>query len=140
MRFTKKTPSLIGTCCLALILTGCGGGGGANGVRITKGDTQIGAGTPTVASIQNDSTVVHVDMFARIATIRRGNDLPAGFLIAKSRSGEQTATLKARPSRPTGLRTADILEGTPHINNIITAASSAESARLAKIYRDAEAE
>jgi hypothetical protein len=79
-------------------------------------------------------------MFERVATIRNGSKLPAGFLIAKTRSGEQTAVLKARPSRPVGLRTADILEGEPTINNVITAASSSESARLAKIYRDADAE
>ena len=77
-------------------------------------------------------------MFERIATIRNGNGLPSGFLVAKNRKGEQTAALKARPARAEGLRTADILEGEPRINNIISAASASESARLAKIYRDAD--
>lgn len=136
MRLTKYSSLLLGTCLLVL-LSGCGG---PTGVRVTQGDTQIGAARPAKETTANTSTIVHVDLFERVATIRNGNILAAGFLIAENRSGEQTAILKARPSRPEGLRTADILEGEPAINNIITAASSSESARLAKIYRDAEAE
>jgi len=137
MRFTELTPLLLGTCLL-LFLTGCGGS--ANGVRIIKGDTQIGKASAKVASSRSDSTIVHVDIFERITTIRRGNDLPSGFLIATSRVGVQTAILKARPSRPEGLRTADILEGEPEINNLVTAASAEDTTRLTRIYRDAETE
>ena len=137
MRFTELTPILLGTCLL-LFLTGCGGS--ANGVRIIQGDTPVGKASAKVASPKSVATIVHVDMFERITTIRRGNDLPSGFLIATSRGGVQTAVLKARPSRPEGLRTADILEGEPKINNLVIAASAEDTTRIAKIYRDAETE
>jgi hypothetical protein len=137
MRSTRITPLCIGIC-LALILTGCGGG--PSGVRVTQGDTQIGRAQPGTIVASNTSTIVHVDMFERIATIRNGRDLPIAFLVATNTDGTQTAILKAREKRATGLRTADILEGEPRINNTITPASAAESERLAKIYRDAEAD
>ncbi len=79
-------------------------------------------------------------MFERITTIRNGRQLPEGFLIATNTNGEQTAILKAREKRPIGLRTADILEGEPAINDTVAPASSSESQRLAKIYRDPESD
>lgn len=60
------------------------------------------------------------------------------FLITMNRQGKETGVLKARASRPIGLRTADVLEGQPEINNTVIRASASEAARLAKIYRDAE--
>ncbi|MEN8661240.1 MAG: hypothetical protein ABF330_01955 [Lentimonas sp.] len=129
-----KTPTLSLGTFLILMLSACS----SSGVRVTQGDTQIGATRPGSIASSSTSSVVHVDIFERIATIRNGNSLPAGFLIATNRNGEQTAALKARPARAEGLRTADVLEGEPNINNIITAASSSESVRLGKIYRDAD--
>lgn len=86
-----------------------------------------------------EATIVHVDLGGRVATIRRGNGFDAGeFLIVKDSEGKQTGVLKALPKRITGLRTADVLEGEPDINNIVTSASASESARLEKIYRDPE--
>lgn len=137
MRSTHITPLIIGIW-LTLLLAGCGGG--PSGVRVTQGDTQIGQAKPGTVVASNESTVVHVDMFERIATIRNGRDLPIAFLVATNKAGTQTAILKTRPKRAMGLRTADILEGQPQINDTITPASAAESARLAKIYRDAEAD
>lgn len=71
--------------------------------------------------------------------MRNGNIFKDGaFLIAKDSTGKQTGILRARPKRPLGLRTADLLEGEVEINNIVTTASASESARLSKIYRDPE--
>lgn len=132
------TPFLLLISGLALLLSGCGS---SSGVKVTQGSEQISAPTPGTIIASDVSTVVHVDLFERVATIRNGHSLPAGFLIAKSRAGKQTGILKARPSRAAGgLRTADILEGEPGINNTITQASASESARLSKIYRDADSE
>ncbi|HAV12114.1 MAG TPA: hypothetical protein DCX06_01275 [Opitutae bacterium] len=136
MRRSQRYSLLLGTC-LTVLLSGCGG---SSGIRVTEGDTQIGSPKAGTIVASNSASVVHVDLFERIATIRNGNQLPTGFLVAKNRTGEQTAALKARPARAEMLRTADILEGEPSINDIISPANSSESARLGKIYRDAEAE
>ncbi|MGJ8653526.1 MAG: hypothetical protein ACSHX8_09660 [Opitutaceae bacterium] len=132
------TTSLLLISGMALLLTSCSSN---SGVRVTQGSEQISAPTPGTIVASSSSTVVHVDLFERVATIRNGHGLPDDFLIAKNRRGKQTGILKARPSRAEGgLRTADILEGEPGINNIITPASASESARLSKIYRDADSE
>lgn len=86
-----------------------------------------------------DASIVHVNLSNRLATMRNGNKFESGaFLIVKDNAGQQTGILKALPNRITGLRTADVLEGEPRINDVVTPASASESARLAKIYRDAE--
>ena len=120
----------------AILLTACGGSGK---VRVTEGSEQIAASPTGTLFVTNDATIVHVNPQERIATIRNANRFEAGtFLIVKNSEGTQTGILKALPVRETGLRTADILEGLPSINNTVTAAGKKESARLAKIYRDAE--
>lgn len=118
------------------ILSACAG---HDGVRITQGDQPSGGmGTESVEPA-NKASVVHINLSSRLATLRNGNKFDAGeFLVAKSRDGQQTGILKALPKRPLGLRTADILEGEPDINNIVTRASAAEANRLAQIYRDSE--
>ncbi|HBR94587.1 MAG TPA: hypothetical protein DEA90_10525 [Opitutae bacterium] len=115
------------------ILSGCGG---HNGVRITEGDQQIGAAqTGTVIPVSS-ATVVHVNVFERLATLRNARGFADGaFLTTRDNTGKQTATLKARAQRE-GLRTADILEGLPDINDRAEKVSASESARLSKIYRD----
>ncbi|MGC6424197.1 MAG: hypothetical protein ACON4O_04340 [Lentimonas sp.] len=137
MRLKRLAPLFLSTLSL-LILAGCGGG--SSGVRVTQGDTQVAAARPSTVVASTTSNVVHVNMFDRIATIRNGNSLSMGFLIATNRLGEQTAALKAHEVRAEGLRTADILEGEPGINDVISAASASETSRLSKIYRDAVSE
>ena len=122
----------------ALFLSACGG---SSEVRVTEGSEQIGAAPTGTVFLTTDASVVHVDEITRIATFRNGNSFADGaFLIVKDRAGEQTGILKALPRRETGLRTADILEGEPDINNLVSNASASENARLAKIYRDPEEE
>lgn len=123
----------------ALFLCACGGG--PREVRVTQGSEQVGnAPTGTLVSTSSAS-IVHVDLSERIATMRRGNSFTDGqFLQSIDKQGQQTGILKAQDKKPTGLRTAFILEGEPQINDVIRAVSAAESARLAQIYPEAEEE
>jgi hypothetical protein len=120
---------------IALVLSLLSGCGSASGVRVTKGDQQVGAAPKGSTFVTRDATIVHVNENDRLATLRNAHSFAAGtFLIARDRDGEQSAVLKARANRASGLRTADILEGMPTINDRATPASSAESSRLGKIY------
>jgi hypothetical protein len=108
-------------------------------VRITEGSETIGTMPAGTLYATKEASIVHVNLSNRLATMRNGNKFESGtFLIVVDDAGQQTGILKALPKRITGLRTADVLEGEPKINNIVTPASASESARLAKIYRDAE--
>lgn len=115
-----------------MTFTGCGG---PNGVRITEGHQEPTSTAPLIA--HNAPMIVHIDLFARIATIRNGMALGDQFLITTNYAGVETAVLKARPSSLSEtLLTADILEGDPKINNTVKTANPARSMELAKIYRN----
>ena len=131
-----KTPILLALAA-ALLLSACGG---PKGVRVTEGTETIGSAPAGTLFATQEASIVHVDLSSRLATLRNGNKFKAGaFLIVKDEeSGEQTGTLKALPKRTLGLRTADVLEGEPAINDVVFRASASEAARLAKIYRDPE--
>jgi hypothetical protein len=73
-------------------------------------------------------------MIERLATIRFGAEVGDGFLIVKNEAGEQSALLKSLPQRPGHLRTADILEGQPQINQHVTPATEAQNEEYQKIY------
>lgn len=120
----------------ALLITACGG---RKEVRITEGTETIGALPRGTLFATNDASIVHVNLSGRMATIRNGKRFTGGaFLIVKDAEGNQTGVLKALPKRESGLRIADVLEGEPKINNIVTPASPSEATQLAKIYRDPE--
>lgn len=133
----SKALSLLAVSALFLsFLTGCGG----NGVRVTEGNTQIGSAPSGTLYATDKASVVHIDEFERIATLRNARTYAEGaFLQASDRKGNKTGILKVRAMRE-GLRTADVLEGSPAINNTAVAVSASESARLEKIYRDPVAE
>lgn len=119
---------------LVSFFTACGG---ASGVRVTESDGPIGAAPTGRAALASDATIVHVNSRERLATMRNGNAFPAStFLKTLDRGGNETGFLKTRAQRPSGLRTADILEGSPSINNRAVPVSGSERARLEKIYRD----
>lgn len=116
------------------LLSGCGG---RRGVRVTEGSQQIGSAPTGSLFATDEATLVHVDDFERLATLRNARGFAEGtFLETHDKQGNKTGTLKARANRETGLRTADILEGAPRINDLATPVSASESARLGKIYRD----
>lgn len=85
-------------------------------------------------------TIVHADMIERVATIRYGHELGEGFLMVTDLEGVQTALLKSLPLRPGSLRTADILEGEPQINERVEAATEEQNKSYQKIYPDAQEE
>lgn len=135
----QKNSFLLALGAIALsLLSGCGGSGQ---VKVTEGDQQIGAAPTGSTFVTHHAVIVHVDSFERLATLRNARGLEAhAFLQTMDSAGNKTATLKARDNRTTGLRTADILEGSPKINDHAVPVSAAESARLGKIYRDPAAE
>ncbi len=123
----------LGALSLALV-SGCGG---QRGVRITEGSEQIGSAPTGSVFATTAATIVHINEFERLATLRNAREFAAGtFLETRDRKGNKTALLKARAKRESGLRTADILEGAPKINHSAVPVSASESARLEKIYRD----
>lgn len=121
----------------AFLMTACGG---PKEVRITEGTEPIGSAPAGTLFVTEQASIVHVDLAGRLATLRNGNKFESGaFLIVKdSNDNKQTGVLKALPKRTSGLRTADVLEGEPGINDIVTRASTSETERLSKIYRDPE--
>ncbi|MFT5836745.1 MAG: hypothetical protein ACI9ZV_000242 [Candidatus Azotimanducaceae bacterium] len=130
----KSIPTLVVSTLVLTLLSGCGG---RSGVRITEGSEQIGSAPTGSVFATNAATLVHVDVFERLATLRNARGFAAGtFLETRDGEGNQTGILKARENRESGLRTADILEGAPRINNRAVPVSAAERARLKKKYRD----
>jgi len=129
----SKTPLLLSAALgLILLLGGCAG---SNGVRVTEGNQQIGSSPTGSVFATTEATVVHVDLSERLVTLRNGRVFPAiTYLETRGNEGTKTGLLKTRSNRSTGLRTADILEGEPQINNRAAPVSPAESRRLADIY------
>jgi hypothetical protein len=131
----KAISILAAGALLVSFFTACGGGVG--GVSANESDGLLGAAQTNRAPLASDATIVHVNSRERLATMRNGNDFPAStFLKTLNRGGGETGFLKTRVQRPSGLRTADILEGTPSINDRAVPVSASERARLEKIYRD----
>lgn len=119
------------------ILAGCG-----YGPKGAESNAQPRERAPLLGSTLSEPEIVHVDDSKRIVTFRtNGKRITGEFLVSTDRSGEQSGILKlidVPVSSP--LRTADILEGSPSINDIISKADPALSQKLREIYRDAEVE
>ncbi|NBB77952.1 MAG: hypothetical protein GVY36_00650 [Verrucomicrobia bacterium] len=133
----KATSILAAGALLLSLMTACGG---SSGVRVTEGSEPVGAvGAASRTPQANDVTIVHVNERERLATMRSGHRFSdRTFLKTIDRGGNQTGFLKTRVQRPSGLRTADILEGRPNINDRVVPVSGPEQSRLEKLYRDPE--
>lgn len=130
----KALSFLAASALLISIFTACGG---STGVRVTEGNEPLGAAPTGRTVLASDATLVHINTRGRLATMRNGSSFPAGtFLKTVDRAGNETGFLKARQQRPSGLRTADILEGNPNINNRAVPVSNAERSRLEKLYAE----
>ena len=126
--------SLALTAATISLLGGCGG-------HVIEGDQQIRS-APTGSIFATDKAIiVHVNEFDRLATLRHARSFSAStFLETRDNKGNKSAILKTRGNRPTGLGTADIVEGLPKINDLSTPVNATESIRLIKIYRDLDTE
>jgi hypothetical protein len=121
-----------------MALLGClAGCANPSGVRVTEGNEPVGSAPTGTLVLAREATVVHVNENDRLATLRRAQEFTAGtFLATRNSDGERTGLLKTRPNRQIGLRTADILEGLPEINDEALPVSRAERARLVQAYPD----
>lgn len=120
------------------LLSACGG---SRRVRVIEGDQQIRSALTGSLYATDQATIVHVNKFDRLATLRNARSFPQStFLETHDSEGNKSAILKTRGNRPTGLGTADIVEGLPKINDRASPVNATESVRLGKIYRDLEVE
>jgi hypothetical protein len=125
----------------AALLSMFGGCRGSRSVRVIEGDQQIQSAPTGSVYATDQAIIVHVNEFDRLATLRNARSFPKStFLETHDSEGNKSAVLKTRGNRPTGLGTADIVEGLPKINDRATPANAAESVRLEKIYRDLDVE
>ena len=116
------------------IIVGCGS---PSSVRVIEGDQKVRSALTGSVYTTNQTIIVHVSKFDRLATLSNARNFPAfTFLETSDSEGNKSAILKTRESRPGRLGTADIVEGLPKINDCATPVSAAESLRLRKIYRD----
>ena len=116
------------------LLSGCGG---SRSVRVTEGDQQIRSALTGSLYATDQATIVHINKFDRLATLRNARNFPKStFLETRDSEGNKSAILKTRGNRPAGLGTADIVEGLPKINDRASPVNATESVRLGKIYRD----
>ena len=124
----------------AVLISMFGGCGGSRSVRVIEGNEQIRSPLTGSVYASDQAIIVHVNEFDRLATLRNARSFPKStFLETCDGEGNKSAILKTRGNRPTGLGTADIVEGLPKINDRATPVNAAENVRLGKIYRDLDA-
>ncbi len=121
-------------CLCSILFNGCS----------TTNHAELERSNPEKSQIRQlakgEPHLIHVDHIERLATLRNGSKLE-GFLITIDGANKQTGVLKTLPLRSANsLRTADIIEGRPQINNRIRQANEEEIASLSKIYGDASSE
>jgi len=134
----KSIPSFALLAVSLSLFSGCGG---SRSVHVTEGDQQIRSALTGSLYATDQATIVHVNNFDRLATLRNARIFPEStFLEARDNEGNKSAILKTRGNRPTGLGTADIVEGLPKINDRASPVNATESVRLGKIYRDLDEE
>jgi hypothetical protein len=130
----KALPSFALLAVSLSLLSGCGG---SRSIRVIEGDQQIRSALTGSIYASDQATIVHVNNFDRLATLRNARSFPKStFLETRDNEGNKSAILKTRENRPTGLGTADIVEGLPKINDRASPVDANESVRLGKIYRD----
>ncbi len=130
----KTLPSFALFAVSLSLLSGCGG---SRSVRVIEGDQQIRSALTGSIYASDQATIVHVNKFDRLATLRNARSFPKStFLETRDSEGNKSAILKTRGNRPAGLGTADIVEGLPKINDRASPVNATESVRLGKIYRD----
>ena len=134
----KTLPSFALFAVSLSLLNGCGG---SRSIRVTEGDQQIRSALTGSLYATDQATIVHVNNFDRLVTLRNARSFPEStFLETRDSEGIKSAIIKTRGNRPAGLGTADIVEGLPKINDRASPVNATESVRLGKIYRDLDEE
>tara|TARA_B110000858_G_scaffold140421_1_gene159431 strand:- start:130 stop:561 length:432 start_codon:yes stop_codon:yes gene_type:complete len=136
-KYNMPYKTLLFCVLLAVSLSLLSGCGGSRSVRVTEGDQQIRSALTGSLYATDQATIVHINKFDRLATLRNARNFPKStFLETRDSEGNKSALLKTRGNRPAGLGTADIVEGLPKINDRASPVNATESVRLGKIYRD----
>ncbi len=140
-KYNMPHKALLSCALLAVSLSLLSGCGGSRSVRVIEGDQQIRSALTGSIYATDQATIVHVNEFDRLATLRNARSFPKStFLETRDSEGNKSAILKTRGNRPAGLGTADIVEGLPKINDRASPVNATESVRLGKIYRDLDEE
>jgi len=140
-KYNMPHKALLSCALLAVSLSLLSGCGGSRSVRVIEGDQPIRSALTGSLYATDQATIVHVNKFDRLATLRNARSFSAStFLETRDSEGNKSAILKTRGNRPAGLGTADIVEGLPKINDRASPVNADESVRLGKIYRDLDAE
>ena len=140
-KYNMPQKTLLSCALLTVSLSLLSGCGGSRSVRVVEGDQQIRSALTGSIYATDQATIVHVNEFDRLATLRNARSFPKStFLETRDSEGNKSAILKTRGNRPAGLGTADIVEGLPKINDRASPVNATESVRLGKIYRDLDEE
>ena len=133
--YIRNTLSALFAAAIFPVLSGCYTG---NEPRVLEGTEQIGSAPTGSIYATNDASIVHVDTVARTATLSNALGLTDGaFIRTYDQDGKETGILKMTPATRSSLRTADIVEGKPTINNEVRKVGLPEQGRLSSIYHDA---
>jgi len=136
-KYNMPQKTLLSCALLTVSLSLLSGCGGSRSVRVVEGDQQIRSALTGSTYATDQATIVHVNEFDRLATLRNARSFPKStFLETRDSEGNKSAILKTRGNRPAGLGTADVVEGLPKINDRASPVNATESVRLGKIYRD----
>lgn len=85
---------------------------------------------------QISASIMHVDLVERIVTLKSNTALEPGFYVLSNINGDVSSAIKLSQNSYSSLYEADILEGRPRINDIVSLASTEEVKSLSKKYSD----
>jgi hypothetical protein len=85
---------------------------------------------------QISASIMHVDLVERIVTLKSNTALEPGFYVLSNKNGDVSSAIKLSQNSYSSLYEADILEGRPRINDIVSLASTEEVKSLSKKYSD----
>ena len=85
---------------------------------------------------QISASIMHVDLVERIVTLKSNTALEPGFYVLSNKNGDVSSAIKLSQNSYSSLYEADILEGRPRINDIVSLASIEEVKSLSEKYSD----
>ncbi len=85
---------------------------------------------------QISASIMHVDLVERIVTLKSNTALEPGFYVLSNKNGNVSSAIKLSQNSYSSLYEADILEGRPRINDIVSLANNEEVKLFSKKYSD----